>query len=213
MSEERIDEIVLQLAKLFPDAKCELNYHNVYELSISVILSAQTTDKAVNKVTPGLFEKYPDLDSLSKANVQDVERLIARIGMAKTKTKNIIGFARYVIDNFNGIIPHTIEELTTLPGVGSKTANVIISEGYGIPGFAVDVHVTRVTNRLGLVNTSNPLQIEKQMKKMMPPSIWHVMHHRFIFMGRYLCKAKNPLCENCPFINICQYDNKNIISE
>ena len=208
MSTRKIDVVVAELARLFPDAKCELNYHNVYELSVAVILSAQTTDKAVNLVTPALFKTYPDLKALSEANVDEVAKMIARIGMAQTKAKNIIGFASMVIDKYNSIIPQTIEELITLPGVGSKTANVIISEGYGIPGFAVDVHVTRVTNRLGLVNTNNPLKIEKEMKAMMPPSIWHIMHHRFIFMGRYLCKAKNPLCQNCSLYELCQYEQK-----
>ena len=208
MSTRKIDVVVAELAHLFPDAKCELNYHNVYELSVAVILSAQTTDKAVNLVTPALFKTYPDLKALSEANVDEVAKVIARIGMAQTKAKNIIGFALMVIDKYNSIIPQTIDELITLPGVGSKTANVIISEGYGIPGFAVDVHVTRVTNRLGLVNTNNPLKIEKEMKAMMTPSIWHIMHHRFIFMGRYLCKAKNPLCQNCSLYELCQYEQK-----
>ena len=197
-----------KLGLMFPDAHCELNYHNVYELSIAVILSAQTTDKAVNLVTPQLYNHYPNIESLAKANQSDVEPLISRIGLAKTKAKNIISFARCVVSQFEGVIPHTIDELVTLPGVGRKTANVIISEGFGLPGFAVDVHVTRVTNRLGLVNTLDPVKIEHQLKEMYPAELWHTMHHRFIFLGRNTCKAKKPLCEQCLLKPYCAASNK-----
>lgn len=197
-----------ELAKLFPNASCELDYRNVYELSVAVILSAQTTDKAVNKVTPKLFEKYPDLDHLASANIQDVERIIQAIGLYKRKSIYIIEFARFIINEYHGIIPNTIEELIKVPGIGRKTANVIVSEGYKLPGFAVDVHVTRVTNRLGLVNTTDPNKIEMILKELFPKDEWHIMHHRLIFMGRYLCKAQKPECNRCPFINKCLYDKK-----
>lgn len=197
-----------ELAKLFPNASCELDYRNVYELSVAVILSAQTTDKSVNKVTPKLFEKYPDLDHLASANIQDVERIIQAIGLYKRKSIYIIEFARFIINEYHGIIPNTIEELIKVPGIGRKTANVIISEGYKLPGFAVDVHVTRVSNRLGLVNTTDPNKIEMILKELFPKDEWHIMHHRLIFMGRYLCKAQKPECNRCPFINKCLYDKK-----
>ena len=197
-----------ELAKLFPNASCELDYRNVYELSVAVILSAQTTDKSVNKVTPMLFEKYPDLDHLASANIQDVERIIQTIGLYKRKSIYIIEFARFIINEYYGIIPNTIEELIKVPGIGRKTANVIISEGYKLPGFAVDVHVTRVSNRLGLVNTTDPNKIEMILKELFPKDEWHIMHHRLIFMGRYLCKAQKPECNRCPFINKCLYDKK-----
>ena len=197
-----------ELAKLFPNACCELDYRNVYELSVAVILSAQTTDKSVNKVTPMLFEKYPDLDHLASANIQDVERIIQTIGLYKRKSIYIIEFARFIINEYYGIIPNTIEELIKVPGIGRKTANVIISEGYKLPGFAVDVHVTRVSNRLGLVNTTDPNKIEMILKELFPKDEWHIMHHRLIFMGRYLCKAQKPECNRCPFINKCLYDKK-----
>ena len=197
-----------ELAKLFPNASCELDYRNVYELSVAVILSAQTTDKSVNKVTPKLFEKYPDLDHLASANIQDVERIIQAIGLYKRKSIYIIEFARFIINEYHGIIPNTIEELIKVPGIGRKTANVIVSEGYKLPGFAVDVHVTRVSNRLGLVNTTDPNKIEMILKELFPKDEWHIMHHRLIFMGRYLCKAQKPECNRCPFINKCLYDKK-----
>ncbi len=206
MSNDKEAKIIGELlGVMFPDAHCELDYHNVYELSVAVILSAQTTDKAVNIVTPNLFAKYTTLESLANANASVVEALIARIGLAKTKAKNIIGFAKGVMEQFNGVIPQTIEELITLPGVGRKTANVIISEGYGVPGLAVDVHVTRVTNRLGLVDTPDPVKIEHALKEMYPKEVWHTMHHRFIFLGRNTCKAKNPLCDECLLKPYCKY--------
>ena len=197
-----------ELAKLFPNASCELDYRNVYELSVAVILSAQTTDKSVNKVTPKLFEKYPDLDHLASANIQDVENIIQSIGLYKRTSIYIIEFAQFIINNYHGVIPNTIEELIKVPGIGRKTANVIVSEGYKLPGFAVDVHVTRVSNRLGLVNTNDPNKIEMILKELFPKDEWHIMHHRLIFMGRYLCKAQKPECFRCPFINKCLYDKK-----
>lgn len=197
-----------ELAKLFPNASCELNYKNVYELSVAVILSAQTTDKSVNKVTPKLFEKYPDIFTLSIANKKDVEDIIQSIGLYKRKSEYIIDFASYVIEKYKGTIPNSIDELIKIPGVGRKTANVIISEGYKLPGFAVDVHVSRVSNRLGLVNSNDPNKIEIELKTMFPKEEWHIMHHRLIFMGRYLCKAQKPECFRCPFINKCLYDKK-----
>ena len=209
MSQDEKAKIIGEvLGKMFPDAHCELDYHNVYELSVAVILSAQTTDKAVNLVTLNLFSKYPNLEALASADVNVVEALIARIGLAKTKARNIIGFAKGVIEKFNGVIPQTIEELITLPGVGRKTANVIISEGFGLPGLAVDVHVNRVTNRLGLVETTDPVKIEQELKKLYPQELWHTMHHRFIFLGRNVCKAKNPLCSECLLKAYCASINK-----
>lgn len=195
-----------QLGILFPNAKCELDYHNIYELSVAVILSAQTSDKSVNKITPVLFSKYPTIETLANANPVDVEQIIAPLGLAKRKSLNICGFAKDVVDKFNSVVPNSIEELITLPGVGRKTANVIISEGYHLPGFAVDVHVERVTKRLGIVDDGDdPHKIELKLKKMYDPCEWHMMHHRFIFMGRYLCTSKNPMCDKCPFNNKCAY--------
>ena len=149
------DFLINELEKLFPNAHCELIYKDVYELSVAVILSAQTSDASVNKVTPNLFKEYPTLTNLANASYDNVYRLIESLGLAKRKAEYLIKFAKTVLDDFNGVIPKTIEELVTIPGIGRKTANVIISEGYGLPGLAVDVHVTRVSKRLGLATTKD----------------------------------------------------------
>jgi endonuclease-3 len=188
------------LKETFPNARCELNYRNIYELAISVILSAQSTDKAVNEVTPALFRKYPRIEALAEATVEKVIPYIKKIGLYKNKANHIIQFAKTVQADFDGVIPSTIEELILLPGVGRKTANVIVSEGFGLPGLAVDTHVERVSKRLGLVNPNdNSFQVEMKLKRLLPPEKWHEVHHQLIFMGRYLCLARKPLCSLCPF--------------
>ncbi len=197
------------LNERFPNACCELNYHNIFELAVSVILSAQTTDKSVNNVTPALFSKYPTPKALSLASKTDVEDIIKKIGLYKNKAQNIIAFSEKICTNFLGEIPSTIEELITLPGVGRKTANVIISEGYHIPGLAVDTHVERVSKRLGLVEeAANPQTIEFALKAQFPEELWYSLHHRLLFMGRYLCTARNPQCLDCPFNKRCHYHSK-----
>lgn len=194
------------LNETFPHAHCELNYRSIYELAISVILSAQSTDRSVNLVTPLLFASYPTINDLALANNDDVVRIIKKLGLYKTKAKNIIAFSQNVLSDYDGVIPKTIDELITLPGVGRKTANVIISEGYGIPGIAVDTHVERVAKRLGIVKVNaSPLQVEERLKSILPEEKWHQTHHQLLFMGRYLCLARKPNCDKCPFINThCQ---------
>lgn len=192
------------LSALFPDATCELNFTNIYELSVAVILSAQTTDERVNLVTPTLFSKYPDVFTLSKANVTDVENIIHSVGLYSSKARNIIGFALGVIEKYAGVIPSTLEELITLPGVGRKTANVILFVGFNLPGLAVDTHVSRVSKRLGLVEEDDdPVVIEKKLKELYDMEDWGPVHHYLLFFGRYLCTSKKPMCEKCSFINIC----------
>lgn len=196
--------ILNTLSQMFPDATCELNFGNIYELAIAVILSAQTTDERVNLVTPTLFSKYPDVYSLSKADVSDVEEIIHSVGLSTTKSKNIIKFAEKVISDFSGVIPNTLEELITLPGVGRKTANVILFVGFNLPGLAVDTHVSRVSKRLGLVDENDdPVAIEFKLKELYNKEDWGPIHHYLLFFGRYLCLAKKPMCEKCPFVNIC----------
>ena len=200
--------VINELEKLFPNAKCELNYCNIYELSVAVILSAQTSDASVNKITPTLFNKYPTLNDLSIAKYEDVFLIISSLGLAKRKAEYLIKFANTILNNYNGIVPNTIDELVKIPGIGRKTANVIVSEGYGLPGLAVDVHVTRVSKRLGFVQeTATPDQIEVVLKNYFPIEKWHDIHHKLIFMGRYLCKSQKPECFRCPFTNNCQYYN------
>lgn len=191
---------------LFPNAKCELNYRNIYELSVAVILSAQTSDAQVNKITPRLFEKYPDVVTLSMGTKKDVFEYIKTLGLAERKSEYLIEFAKTVISRFDGSIPRTIEELVLIPGIGRKTANVIVSEGYHLPGFAVDVHVTRVSKRLGLACESDtPDKIEMKLKSYFPVDLWHKLHHQMIFMGRYLCKSQKPDCDRCLFKETCVY--------
>ena len=196
-------DVLNELKKLFPDAKCELNYNNIYELTIATILSAQATDKSVNNVTPELFKKYPDVYSLSKANINDVIEIIKPVGLSKTKANNIIALSKIIIDKYQGIIPNTFDDLVTLPGVGRKTANVILAEGFNLPGLAVDTHVLRVANRLGLCKSSDPLVVEEELKNMYKKEDWGLVHLEMLFFGRYMCKAKNPECVNCPFKNKC----------
>ncbi len=196
--------ILNTLSQMFPDATCELNFKNIYELAIAVILSAQTTDERVNLVTPALFSKYPDIYALSKANVTEVESIIHSVGLYASKSRNIIKFAEKVLSDFSGVIPNTLEELITLPGVGRKTANVILFVGFNLPGLAVDTHVSRVSKRLGLVDENDdPVAIEFKLKELYDIEEWGPIHHYLLFFGRYLCLAKKPMCDKCPFIKIC----------
>ncbi len=203
------EEILSHLDKLYPDAQCELVHRNPYEMAVAVILSAQTTDASVNRVTPALFEKYPDLESLAKADLKDLEAAISSLGLYRNKARSIKGFAKGVIDQYDGKIPETIEELTTLAGVGRKCANVIQSECFGIPALAVDTHVSRVSKRLGLAYSKDDVDtIERKLKRKVPKERWIKTHHQMIFFGRYLCHSRNPECDRCPFTKICHEKNK-----
>lgn len=196
--------IIKELNKLYPDAKCELNHHNAFELLIAVILSAQTTDERVNSVTPLLFKKYPNPYKLSKAKLSDVENIIKPIGIYKNKAKNIIETSKILVNNFNGEVPSSREDLESLKGVGRKTANIILSNCFDYPAFAVDTHVTRVSKRLGIASKDDDVRvIEEKLMKYFPKKYWTKLHHQFIFFGRYKCKAIKPICDNCPFINSC----------
>ncbi len=195
-------DIYNKLSQMFPNACCELIYHNLYELCIAVMLSAQTTDEAVNKITPALFKKYPDLYSLSNADIDDVMTLIKRIGLYQNKAKNIINFAKKVLSDFKEI-PNEFDKLVTLPGIGRKTANVILSEWFKIPRIAVDTHVLRVSNRLNLSISKDPLKVERDLMDKYPEEIWSDLHLKLLFFGRYFCKAKKPNCENCFYKEFC----------
>lgn len=209
---QELEEILLEIEKLFPNASCELVYHNLYELLIAVMLSAQTTDKSVNLVTPNLFMKYPTALSLSNAEYDDVKSIIARLGLSSNKAKNIIATSKMLVEKYNGVVPSTLEELITLPGVGRKTANVVLSEGYKIPRIAVDTHVERVSKRLGIVSDSaSVLDVEQTLMKLIDEPLWHKSHHLLLFFGRYFCLAKKPNCENCFYKNKCSYNiDKNL---
>lgn len=205
------DEILDQLIELFPNAHCELNHETPFQLLIAVILSAQTTDVSVNKVTPALFNKYPDAHTLANAEVSDVEQLIRNIGLYRNKAKNIIACAKQIVDEFGGEVPNTMKKLTSLAGVGRKTANVVLSVSFNIPAIAVDTHVERISKRLGFAKSSDSvLQVEEKLKRKIKRERWNHAHHLIIFFGRYFCTAKNPKCNDCPFIGFCKEKKKNL---
>lgn len=204
-----MNDIFTYLDELFPNPKCELLFSNDFEFLISVVLSAQTTDIKVNKVTRILFSKY-NINSLIEAKTSDLEDILKPLGMSKKKAIFIKNIARDIKEKYNGCIPNNIDELTSLDGVGRKTANVVLSTLYDKPYFAVDTHVSRVTKRLGLVpNDFNVLQIEKEMYKIIPEDRINRTHHQFVLFGRYYCKSKKPVCDTCKLKNICK---KNYLS-
>ena len=189
-----------------PVAESELNFENPYQLIVAVILSAQCTDKRVNMTTPALFERYPDAEALSKATVEDIYELIKSISYPNNKSKNLLGMAKVLISDFNGVVPDDVDKLQTLPGVGRKTANVVASVAFNKPAMAVDTHVFRVSARIGLTkNAKNPLETEKQLVKHIPESVIPKAHHWLILHGRYVCKARKPECEKCGINTICEY--------
>jgi endonuclease-3 len=190
-----------------PDAKTELIYDNPYQLIVAVILSAQCTDKRINITTPALFSNYPDIESLSNANTEKLFSIIKSISYPNNKTNHLIGMAKMVMDDFEGKIPMTVNELMRLPGVGRKTANVITSVIDNQPNMAVDTHVFRVANRIGLVKAKTPLETEKQLIKNLPKDLIHLAHHWLILHGRYICVARAPKCDICSLRPVCKYYN------
>ena len=206
-----IEEIMKTLDLMFPNARCELIYHNSYELLVAIMLSAQTTDKAVNKVTPALFLEFPSIEALAQADYSSIENCIRSLGLFRNKAKNLKLMANDVIAHYNGEIPKDFNSLTSLPGVGRKTANVFLAEFYQIPRVPVDTHVERVTKRLGIVPMeASVFETEKKIMEVFPMDKWIKLHHQFIFLGRYVCKALNPNCCLCRLANICQKGDKNV---
>lgn len=202
----KVNEILDYLDELFPNPKCELNYNQDYELLIATMLSAQTTDKRVNQVTKVLFSKYPDLKSLSEANIEDVKTIIRPIGTYNKKAMNVIEIATYLYQN--GGMKNDRDYLESLPGVGRKTTNVVLSNIYNEPFIAVDTHVKRVSIRLGLAKKNDDVyDIEKKLTKKIPKERRSKTHHQLVLFGRYHCKAINPNCENCKLKNICKKDS------
>ncbi len=198
MNKVKAVEIVDKIATMFPDATCELNYSNLHELVFAVLLSAQTTDKSVNNVTKTLFNECKELTDYVNADLTTIEQYIRAIGLYRNKAKNLKAAAEMLINTFNSEVPSTINELVKLPGVGRKTANVVLAEGFGIPAFAVDTHVKRVSVRLGMAKKSHsPDEIEQRLKKLLPKERWIKLHHQFIFFGRYHCIARSPKCSDC----------------
>ncbi|MGN0526812.1 MAG: endonuclease III [Acutalibacteraceae bacterium] len=205
---QRATEITELLKLSYPIAKCELNAETPFQLICATCLSAQCTDAKVNKVTPALFGRYPTENELAEADLKDVEEIIKTLGLYKNKSKNLISMAKSVRDDFGGVLPDTIEELTTLAGVGRKTANLILGDVYKKPAIVCDTHVIRITNLLGLTDSKDPLKVEMQLKKILPPEESNDFCHRIVLHGRAICIARRPKCRECRLKEICKYGAK-----
>ncbi|WNS82115.1 endonuclease III [Domibacillus sp. DTU_2020_1001157_1_SI_ALB_TIR_016] len=196
-------------AEMFPDAHCELNHQNPFELAVAVALSAQCTDALVNKVTKGLFEKYKTPEDYLAVPLEELEQDIRSIGLYRNKAKNIQKMSRMLLEDFGGIVPDTQDQLVKLPGVGRKTANVVASVAFGVPAIAVDTHVERVSKRLAFCRwKDNVTEVENTLMRKIPKEEWSDTHHRMIFFGRYHCKAQAPRCPECPLLDICREGKK-----
>ncbi|KAF0091075.1 MAG: endonuclease III [Fusobacteria bacterium] len=198
-------EIIELLKKEYWDAKAELDFTTPFELLVATILSAQATDVQVNKVTKELFKIAGTPETMALMSVNDMENSIKSIGLYKNKAKNLLAMSKILIEDYNSLVPDSIEELIKLPGVGRKTANVVVSNAFGVPAIAVDTHVFRVSNRLGLADANNVFETEKQLMQVIERPDWTMMHHCLIFHGRRICKARNPLCDICAFKEYCKY--------
>ncbi len=200
-----------EMAKMFPDAHCELNHSNPFELVIAVALSAQCTDALVNKVTKNLFQKYKTPEDYLSVPLEELQEDIRSIGLYRNKANNIQKLCAMLIEKYNGEVPSDRDELMKLPGVGRKTANVVVSVAFGVPAIAVDTHVERVSKRLGICKWKDSvLEVEKTLMQKVPKEEWSITHHRMIFFGRYHCKAQNPQCEVCPLQHLCREGKKRL---
>lgn len=201
---EKIIDIAEKLEKNNDSPETELTHSDIRELLIAVCLSAQTTDKKVNQVTPDLFKRYPDWESLASADVEEVMSLIRQVNFHKGKADRLIKAARFVLDNFKGEVPKTMEELVRIPGVARKSANVILNEGFNMAeGIVVDTHVSRVSNRLGLTKNTDPKKIEKDLMEILPKKYWRNFSGNVVLLGRYVCKARKPECDKCVLNDTC----------
>ncbi|WP_295134985.1 endonuclease III [uncultured Catenibacterium sp.] len=205
------DRILNTFDEMFPDARCVLNHSNNLELLVAVMLSAQTTDESVNKLTSHLFQKYKTVDDYANASLSELESDLHSIGLYRNKAKNIKAMAQALQTRFNGVVPASHDALISLPGVGRKTANVVMAEGFGYPAIAVDTHVERISKRLGFAKPDDTvLTVEKKLMKTIPKNRWIKTHHQMIFFGRYHCKAMSPHCKECPLVDICKEKNKKL---
>ncbi|GAA4861259.1 endonuclease III [Paenibacillus vulneris] len=213
MNKKQVRSILDTIAEMFPDAHCELNHSNPFELTIAVLLSAQCTDETVNKVTADLFQKYKRPEDYLAVPLEELEQDIRRIGLFRNKAKNIQALCAILLDKYGGEVPELHEQLVELPGVGRKTANVVVSNAFGVPAIAVDTHVERVSKRLGMANWNDSvLEVEKKLMKLVPRDEWTLTHHRLIFFGRYHCKAQKPQCDSCPLADACREGKKRMKS-
>jgi endonuclease-3 len=204
MGENRIKEILKIFEKLYPDAKTALKYDTPFQLLVATMLAAQSTDKQVNKVTSRLFKKYSGPEDFARLNPEDLEKEIRGCGLYRNKSKNIIEASRVIIDKYKGEVPRNLNDLMSLPGVGRKTANVVLSNAFNMPAFAVDTHVFRVSNRIGLAHGKNVLETEYQLMENIPEELWGKTHHWLIYHGRQVCRARNPKCQKCALIHLCE---------
>jgi endonuclease-3 len=200
---QRRAEILERLSKIYAGAQTALHYRNTYQLLVAVMLSAQSTDARVNAITPELFRRYPSVRDLAQARAADVEAAIKTVGLYRTKARNLIAAAKRIVEQHGGRIPKTMEELTALPGVGRKTANVVRSVAFQQDAIAVDTHVFRVANRLGLTHAKTPHEAEQQLMRVVPRKDWSHAHHWLIHHGRRVCHARNPDCPHCPLVDLC----------
>ena len=197
-------EIIQRLEREYPDARCSLDHHNPFELLVATILSAQCTDERVNQVTPGLFRRYPDAEAMAGAKTEELEELIKPTGFFRNKTKSLLGMSNALVDRHDGQVPDTMTELVELPGVGRKTANVVLGNAFGKDeGVVVDTHVTRLAGRLGLTAQTEARLIEQDLMKLVPQDRWTLLPHLFIYHGRAVCRAPTPRCEQCVLSDIC----------
>ena len=205
---DRPAQIAMNLRRAMPVVRVELTHRSPWELLVATILSAQCTDQRVNQVTPNLFEQYPTPQDMAKAMPTELEALIRSTGFYKSKAKNLIGCAQVITAQFKGRVPDTMEELTSLPGVGRKTANVLLGAVFGKPAVVVDTHVSRVTNRLALTHSRDPEQIERDVQSAYPQTQWTDVSQRLLLHGRYVCLARKPRCLVCPIYDVCEWEGK-----
>lgn len=204
MNKYRSNEIIQKLITIIDNPRCELNYNNIFELTVATILSAQTKDSRVNEVTKELFKICPDPKTMAEYDQEEIEKILKPLGLCKTKAKNIISLSKVLIEKYNGEVPNTLEELITLPGIGRKTASVILVEGFKIPAIPVDTHVLRVAQRLGFSKSDDPIKVEEDLKRFIVVDNWIISHHLFIHFGRYHCTSRNPKCNGCVLKRYCK---------
>ena len=209
MKKEEAIEIIKILKRTYPDATCSLDFKTPFEMGIAVMLSAQCTDERVNKVTPNLFKKYKKPEDYLNISLEEIEEIIKPCGFYKNKAKNVLGYAKVVVEKYNGNLPQDMEELTSLPGIGRKSANVIMLEAFNNPkGIAIDTHAKRIANRVGFSNKKNPSKIEEDLIKIIPDKYFKDVNHLFVWHGRKTCDARKPRCEACTISKYCKYCHK-----
>jgi endonuclease-3 len=199
----RAKVIYRQLSKNYPNVRCELDYKNAFQLLVATVLSAQCTDKRVNQTTPALFKKYPNSQKMAKADLRDIQKLVKSTGFFRAKAKNIKGLSNIIVEQFNGNVPSNLEDLVTLPGVGRKTANVVLGHAFGIPGITVDTHFGRLSRRFGWSKQNNPVKVEFEVGELIPEKEWTNLSQRMIWHGRRVCHSRKPACGACALAKLC----------